>query len=348
MLALGAGSALGLAAAGGAIGWIGRRLAGPDRNVTLVEPAAAATLPPGGDFPTIAGLSPEVTSAEDHYIVDIDLVKPVVEAAGWTLTVKGEVENPLKLTFASLQDGFEVVEDFSVLTCISNEVGGPLVGHSAWGGVRLRDVLEEARPRENTVDVVFTAADGYKDSIPLEAAMDPAVILAVTQNGEPLSQGHGFPCRVRVPAIYGMKNVKWVRSIELVSRDYKGYWMQRGWSDEAIIRTQSRIDVAGDDLAASVGEQTWIAGVAWAGDRGVTKVEVTVDGGRSWNEAELKRPASDISWRLWAYAWTPEESGTAVVMCRATDGTGEVQTTTERPPHPSGASGLHTIEIDVN
>ncbi|MGH2806386.1 MAG: molybdopterin-dependent oxidoreductase, partial [Actinomycetota bacterium] len=326
---------------------IARRLAGPDRNVTLVGPADPAALPSGGDFPEVDGISPEVTSAEDHYIVDIDLVKPLVEAAGWTLTVKGLIANEMKLTFTSLQERYEVVEDLSVLTCISNEVGGPLVGHSAWGGVRLRDVLEEAEPLSDVVDVVFTAADGYKDSIPLEAAMDPSVILAVSQNGEPLTQGHGFPCRVRVPAIYGMKNVKWLRSIELVARDYKGYWMQRGWSDEAIVRTQSRIDVPDHGQTVREGQQMWIAGVAWAGERGVDKVEVSVDGGETWNEAELKRPAAENSWRLWAYRWTPETDGTAVVMCRATDGTGVVQTTRERPPHPSGASGLHTIEVAV-
>lgn len=347
MLAIGAGSALGLAAAGAAIGWIARRLAGPDRNVTLVEPATPATIPPRASFPEIAGLSPEVTSAAKHYVVDIDLVKPLVEVDGWNLAVRGEVDTPLDLTFDSLQSSFEVVEDYSVLTCISNEVGGPLVGHSRWGGVRLADVLEKAGVGDGVMDVVFHAADGYTDSITLEVAMNPNVLLAVAQNGEPLTQSHGFPCRVRIPGIYGMKNVKWLEKIELVTRDYKGYWMRRGWSDVATVRTQSRMDVVADDLNASAGRDTWIAGVAWAGDRGISKVEVSTDGGENWNEAMLKDPISENSWRLWAYRWTPEKAGTATVICRATDGQGEVQPSETTAPHPSGASGRHTVEVSV-
>lgn len=348
VLALGAGSAMGLAVAGGAIGWIARRLSGPNRDVTLVAPAEPATIPDRAPFPEIPGLTPEVTSPDRHYVVDIDLVKPVVEADGWTLAVEGEVDNQLEFTFDSLQSEFEVVENYSVLTCISNEVGGPLVGHSRWAGVRLADVLEEAGVGAGVIDVVFHAADGYTDSIPLEAAMDPNVLLAVAQNGEPLTQNHGFPCRVRIPGIYGMKNVKWLQRIELVKRDYKGYWMRRGWSDVAIVKTQSRIDVAGnDDFEARVGDKTWVAGVAWAGDRGISKVEVSVDGGETWADAMLKDPISETSWRLWAYRWTPESEGKAEVMCRATDGTGELQSAEFTPTHPTGASGRHAVEVSV-
>lgn len=348
MLALGAGSALGLAAAGGAIGWIARRLAGPNRDVTIVAPGSPATIPERAPFPDIPGLSPEVTSAAEHYVVDIDLVKPLVEADTWTLSVLGEVVEPLDFSFDSLQSSFEVVENYSVLTCISNEVGGPLVGHSRWAGVRLADVLERVGVRDGVIDVVFHAADGYTDSIPLEVAMDRNVLVAVAQNGEPLTQQHGFPCRVRIPGIYGMKNVKWLQRIELVKRDYKGYWMRRGWSDVATVRTQSRIDVAGNEnFKWGVGAETWIAGVAWAGDRGISKVEVSVDGGDTWNEAMLKDPISEKSWRLWAYRWTPEDKGTVTVTCRATDGAGEVQPAEFTPPHPSGATGRHTVEVSV-
>jgi DMSO/TMAO reductase YedYZ molybdopterin-dependent catalytic subunit len=347
VLRMGAGGALGIALGGGVLGWFARRFGGgPDRNVNLVAPSEPATVPDRGPFPDVSGLSPEVTSAADHYVVDINFLKPSLEADGWTLTVKGLVDNPLQLDFSTLQRRFEVVEDYSVLTCISNEVGGPLVGHSRWQGIRLRDVLGEARVRDGTVDVAFRAADGYTDSVPLEVAMDPAVIIAVAQNGEPLTQDHGFPCRVRIPAIYGMKNVKWLEEIEAVGHDFKGYWMQRGWSDGAVVKTQSRIDVTPDD--PRVGEQYWIAGVAWAGERGVSRVEVSTDGGGSWENAELKDPVAQASWRLWAYRWTPKERGDHEVACRAVDGDGELQSAATAPPHPAGASGYHSVDVEVS
>ena len=348
VLRLGGTGALAVAAGGGVVGWFLRRVGGPDRNVAIEAPTVPVAPPVQGSFPKVPGISAEVTSAADHYVVDVNLVRPTVEAQGWDLSVTGEVERPLELTFSSMQSRYEVVEDYSVLTCISNEVGGPLVGHSAWRGVRLADVLEDAGPRTGAVDVVFRAADGYTDSIPLEVARDPAVMLAIAQNGEPLTRDHGFPCRVRIPAIYGMKNVKWVQSIEVVDVDYKGYWMKRGWSDRAVVKTQSRIDVAGEDGGATAGRQTWVAGVAWAGERGISKVEVSTDGGRSWTEAELKEPLNgDLSWRLWAYPWTPDRSGEVLVMCRAVDGSGDLQQAEETPPHPSGAGGYHSVAVTV-
>jgi DMSO/TMAO reductase YedYZ molybdopterin-dependent catalytic subunit len=344
---LGAGAATGLVASAGVIGWLLRRLGGPDTNVELVAPVQAAVVPERGAFPEISGLTPEVTSVDDHYVVDINLIPPSVEAEGWNLDVRGEVGSPAQYTFASLQESFEIVEEFAVLTCISNEVGGQLIGHSRWGGVRLAEILEAAGVREGAMDVVFYGADGYTDSIPLEVAMHPTVLVAVSQNGRPLTQAHGFPCRVRVPAIYGMKNVKWLEAIEVVPTDYKGYWMQRGWSDEAVIDTESRIDVAGESNRATVGEETWVAGIAWAGIRGVSKVEVSTDGGTTWAEAMLKDPISPISWRHWAYPWTPSRKGRIAVMARATDGDGRVQVAKEAPPHPDGATGYPVTNVEV-
>ena len=194
---------------------------------------------------------------------------------------------------------------------------------------------------------VARAADGYSDSIPLEVARDPSVILAVSQNRRPLTREHGFPCRLRVPPIYGMKNVKWIESLEVVGADYEGYWQQRGWSDTAVVRTQSRIDVAGVDGSARTGEATWIAGVAWAGDRGVQRVEVSTDGGDTWAEARLRDAIGPLSWRQWVLEWTPERAGAAVIVCRATDGTGATQTEHNAPPHPAGATGWHHVEVTV-
>ena len=348
LLRLGAVTATGIVVGGASVGWLARRFGGPDTDITLVAPASPARPPVRESFPNIPGLSPEITSVDDHYVVDIDLFDPSVEATGWELQVTGLVERPLRLDLTTLQNNFEVVEEYSVMTCISNEVGGGLVGNSAWGGVRLAEVLEEAGVREGAVDVVLRAADRYSDSIPLDVAMQPGTLLAVSQNGAPLTQEHGFPCRLRVPSIYGMKNVKWLTSIEIVDRDYEGYWMVRGWSDEAVVKTESRIDVAGADGSATVGKETWIAGVAWAGSRGVSKVEVSTDSGATWRIATLKEPLADNAWRLWALRWTPERRGATRLLCRATDGEGEVQTKRTAEPHPDGASGYHAVEVEVS
>ena len=347
VLRMGAGAALGIAAGGWVAGLVARSLGGPDTDVDLVAPMIPATTPEASDWPDIPGLSPEITAAADHYVVDINLVQPSVEADGWNLRVLGEVERPAEYDFMSLQRSFDVVQVYSVLCCVSNEVGGDLIGNSAWGGVRLKDVLEAAGVKDEALDVVFRAADGYSDSVPLEVAMQPSVLLAVSQNGAPLTQDHGFPCRVRIPSIYGMKNVKWVESIELTPRDYQGYWQERGWSDVATVRTQSRIDVAGENLSARSGEDTWIAGISWAGGRGISKVEVSTDGGETWNEARLKEPIAEDAWTLWAYRWTPEGNGAVEVVCRSTDGEGRVQTDEEEPPHPAGATGYHRVTVQV-
>ncbi|MEA2487936.1 MAG: hypothetical protein QOF16_1590 [Actinomycetota bacterium] len=337
-----------LAVGGGLLGWIARRISGPDTNVALVAPASPAKIPSRAPFPEIAGLSPEVTSASDHYIVDIDIVAPSVEASSWDLRVHGLVDKPAQYGFQQLQHSFDIVDEYAVLTCISNRVGGGLIGNSKWGGVKLGDVLDVAGVHSDAVDVVFRAADGYADSIPIEVARHPSTILAVSQNDKPLTQDHGFPCRVRVPMIYGMKNVKWLTEIEVVNKDFLGFWQSRGWNDRAVVHTESRIDVAGDHLNASAGNATWIAGVAWAGDREISKVEVSTDGGQTWNEAMLKDALGPLAWRLWAYRWTPEQRGAVRVECRATDGTGAVQTTHQAAPYPSGSSGLNVVEVTVS
>jgi DMSO/TMAO reductase YedYZ molybdopterin-dependent catalytic subunit len=346
-LVVGVGGALGIALGGGVVGWLARRVAGPDTDVALAPPGAPASVPRRPSFPSIEGLSREVTPVPAHYVVDINLLPPVVEARGWSLSVGGDVEERLDLSFEALQNEFEVVEEYAVLACVSNEVGGDLVGHSLWGGVRLADVLGRARPRPGAVDLVLGAADGYSESIPVELASDPGVLLALAQNRRPLTQEHGFPCRLRVPPIYGMKNVKWLESIEVVRSDYEGYWQRRGWSDVATVRTQSRIDVAGREGTARRGQETWIAGVAWAGARGIERVEVSVDGGATWQEAVLRAPIGRLSWRQWALRWTPDRAGPVEVACRATDGHGVVQTEEVAPPHPAGATGYHRVGLDV-
>jgi DMSO/TMAO reductase YedYZ molybdopterin-dependent catalytic subunit len=285
-----------------------------------------------------------VTPAGSHYVVDIDLNDPSVDPGDWRLSVEGLVERPLKLSFEDLQRRFPLVGEYAVLTCISNRVGGPLVGNSLWHGVRLRELLHAAEPRERAREVVFQCADGYTAAIPLEQAVHPSVLVAIAQDGKSLTREHGFPCRLRAPALYGIKNPKWLERLELTDRHYEGFWQQQGWTDSAVVRTESRIDAP---ATAASGKPTWIAGLAWAGLRGISRVEVSTEGGRSWHRARLQQPLSPYAWTRWAYAWTPPHPGRYELICRATDGHGRPQDPVRRPPHPSGASGYHRRGVEV-
>jgi DMSO/TMAO reductase YedYZ molybdopterin-dependent catalytic subunit len=294
-----------------------------------------------GIFPNINGLSLEVTPTPDFYHVSKNVIDPEVDVTGWSLEIKGLVSQPLKLSHADIK-AMESVEEYATLECISNPVGGDLIGNALWKGVRLRDVLERAGIKSGVRDVVLRAADDYSDSIPLDRAMQEGTLLAYEMNGAPLTATHGFPLRLIVPGIFGMKNVKWITQIELVDHDYKGYWQERGWDDRAEYKTMSRIDVP-EATASRAG--TVVAGVAFAGDRGVSRVEVSTDGGTTWQQAELREPLSPYSWVLWQHAWTPNQAGTFKLLVRATDGRGAVQTAEEAEPIPDGASGHHQRTI---
>ncbi len=335
--------ALGFVVAGSVLG----RLVAPTGPAdTVLPPVDRAAAPPRGTpLAGIPGLSPAVTPVADHYVVDVNLVKPVVDPDDWRLLIDGLVDEPLELSLSDLAQRFDVVEEHSVLTCISNEVGGRLVGNSAWTGVRLADVLDAARLRPAARDLRITCADGYTASVTPAAARHPNALVAIGQNGEPLTVEHGFPCRLRLPQLYGMMNAKWVTRIEAVDRDVEGFWAQRGWSDEGTVRTQSRIDVV--TPSPRVGRASQIAGVAWAGDRGIRAVDVSVDGGRSWRRAHLSRPLSPLAWTQWAWAWTPTGAGRYDIVCRAADGDGAWQDARARRPHPAGATGLHRQVVEV-
>ena len=295
-------------------------------------------------WPSIPGLTPEITSVADHYIVEIDITPPVIDAASWRLAVSGLVQRPLALGFDELQRRFELVSEYAVLTCVSNPLGGPLVGNSLWEGVRLSDLLDAAGVSASAWGLAVSCADGYTAGIPLAAALHPASLAAIAQDSQPLTSDHGFPCRLRIPALYGMLNPKWVTDIRVVATPFLGYWVQRGWSRTAVVRTESRIDTP---TGARPGRPTWIAGVAWAGVRGISSVEVSTDAGRSWQSARLHRPLSRWSWTQWAYLWTPPAPGRYQLMARATDGLGQQQDAQPLPPHPSGASGYPTQVVQV-
>jgi DMSO/TMAO reductase YedYZ molybdopterin-dependent catalytic subunit len=273
--------------------------------------------------------SDEVTPTEDFYKVSKNSVDPVVPLAGWKLDVRGAKETT-SYTLAQLRD-LPSITMFATLACISNPVGGDWIGNARWTGVPLSTLLQRAGVGKSTHDVVLRAADGYSDSIPIERALQPLCFLAYEMNGAPLTTGHGFPLRLIVPGIYGMKNVKWITSIELADSDYRGFWQRRGWDDVAQYKLMSRIDIAKDGL---------VAGVAFAGDRGVDSVQVRI-GDEPWRTAELRPALSPITWVLWSLKADVKGKGVMVRMKSSND---EYQIAQPMPPFPEGSSGLHTVK----
>lgn len=318
-------------------------MAGLGRGARLGEAAAAtAPLP---EFDAIEGLSAWVTPNEAFYKVSKNLFDPDLRRSAWALRVYGHVERPFALSLDELRALARPVRQATTLSCISNPVGGDLIGNAYWTGIPLRALLQRAGLRPGVVDIRFEAADGYTDSLPLEKAMEPDTLVAWEMNGEPLPWDHGYPARLIVPGIYGMKNVKWLTAIEAVTHDYKGYWERRGWSDEAVVRTLSRFDVPRSGRRLAGGPVT-VAGIAFAGDRGIRAVQVSFDGGRTWRGAEVEPAPSRLSWVRWRVTWAASSPGRYTLVVRAIDGTGAVQDGTERPALPDGATGYHRISLE--
>ena len=289
--------------------------------------------------------TPEVTPSQDFYSVSKNLMDPAVDAATWKLTLGGLLEQPATLSYEELL-ALPWVEQFLTLECVENPVGGHLIGNALWRGVVLGDLLRPSGIRQGVRKVALRAADGYSDSITLEKALEPGTILAYLMNGEPLAQEHGFPARLLVPGIYGMKNVKWLTAVELVDYDFRGYWQQRGWSDRALILTMSRMDFPRNIEGLAEAEKYGMSGIAFAGDRGVSRVEVSTDGGRSWLPAVLKPALSPYSWVLWSREWSPPP-GSYTLQVRAADGRGEVQSGIQTGPLPNGSTGYHTVSVRI-
>jgi DMSO/TMAO reductase YedYZ molybdopterin-dependent catalytic subunit len=287
-------------------------------------------------------LPPEITPNGDFYKVSKNFADPHVSQIGWSLQIAGLVTNPYSLTFDEIR-AMPAITDYRTLTCISNEIGGDLISNAAWKGVRLKDLLERAGVRSDAVDLMIGASDGYTESFPIAKALTPDVLAVYEMNGARLPDEHGFPLRLLVPDIYGMKNVKWVNRLEPVSSDFKGFWEEQGWSDIAKIKTMSRFDYPRDRDILPTGRNQ-AGGVSFAGARGIQKVEVTVDGGKTWTTATLRKALGQYTWVLWT-AEVDLSEGQHTLMVRATDGAGQTQTDRPAPPLPDGASGWHTITV---
>ena len=347
---LGAAGALGAAGVGAAATgrWLSGRFSAAASRAATMLPKALRPLPaiPGGVDLGIDGVTPFTTPNADFYRIDTALSVPQVDVETWRLRIDGMVGTPLELTFDELLER-EVVEADITMTCVSNEVGGGLVGNARWLGVRLDALLEEAGIDADADQVVGRSVDGYTCGFPTAALDGRDALVAVGMNGEPLPLRHGFPARLIVPGLYGyVSATKWLRQIELTRFDrFDHYWVPRGYAVEAPIKTASRIDTP-RGLARVPAGPTPIAGVAWAQPRGITKVEVRIDDG-DWQPAELGEQLNDDVWRQWVLRWdaTP---GRHTVTVRATDGTGAIQTEERSEPLPDGSSGLHQIVVLVD
>ncbi len=312
-----------------------------------VDPAAA----PGPDASlAVAGLGPVVTPNDTFYRIDTALITPAIDVDTWQLKVTGMVDHEVTLTFAQLVE-MPLIERYVTIACVSNEVGGHLVGNAKWTGVRLSDVLDMAGVQAGATQIVPRSSDGWTAGFPTAWITDPAhprdAMIAIKMNDAPLPAQHGFPARLIVPGLYGyVSATKWLTEIQLTTLEaVDAYWVPRGWAKEAPILTQSRIDVPRGNASVNAGPVA-VAGVAWAPDRGIEKVEVSVDDG-DWQAATLATEIAPTTWVQWKWTWQAT-SGSHVLAVRATDGTGTVQTADVTSPAPDGARGYHRIQVQVS
>ncbi|HLE85017.1 MAG TPA: molybdopterin-dependent oxidoreductase [Thermoanaerobaculia bacterium] len=294
------------------------------------------------------GTRPEYTPLKDHYKVFIRTEPEEVDGERWRLEVTGRVDRPLRLTLGELRSRYPVHDQYVTLSCISGRVGTGLIGTTLWSGARLQDVLADAGLRDGARFLHVRSADGYYETVDLELVRaDPRILLCYDWDGHPLPSDHGFPLRIWLPDRYGMKQPKWIESIEVSSEYVPGYWVERNWDREARMKATSVIDTVAVAAAQDMGGRRLIpvGGIAHAGARGISRVEVRVDGG-PWQEAKLRAPLSETTWVLWRHDWPfAEGDHTFEVRCAEADGTPQIEE--RRPQRPSGATGLHRLEMET-
>lgn len=293
-------------------------------------------------------MAKEITPNDEFYLTSYSDRIPRLDENTFRLTVEGLLEEPYSLSMKDIR-GMKDKTEFVTLECIGNQLGGDAIGNALWEGVTLNKIIRKAKPRKGIVKTVFHAEDGYTDSIPFELSLSDDVFLAYRMNGEPLPQAHGFPLRAIVPGIYGMKNVKWISKIELVDHDYKGFWEKKGWSDEAVIPIKSQILMPMDGKTIPFGPYI-VGGIAYAGRHGISGVQVSFDGGDTWENAEIKEPLSKWAWVLWRIDWTPPKEGSYTVTVRGIDRAGNVQEEDDSlfsRAYPDGVKGHHSVKVKV-
>src|SRR6266702_1555242 len=292
-----------------------------------------------------------ITPNDLFYCVTKNVIDPRVNVDLWHLEVNGLVQNPRTYRFLDLK-GFNIVEQETTLMCISNGLDAGLISNAVWKGVPLRDLLDQAVPFSNAARVRLHGVDNYTDTILLEKAMEPTTLLAYEMNGVPLPHRHGYPLRVIVPGYFGEKHVKWLTRIEVTDANAKGFYETQGWGPDFIAPTRSRIDVPDHESRFSISELRGaieVKGVAFGGDRGISRVELSFDDGESWDEADIYYAGGDLAWSLWSAheGWLPDDLGDYTIVVRATDGEGAVQEWEEDRSPYSGVTGFHKIVVHV-
>lgn len=295
------------------------------------------------------GTRPELTPVKQHYRIDIDSVPPVVKEDEWTLKFTGLVDSPVEMTLSDIRTKYEPNNQFVTLACISNPLGGDLTSTTRWTGVSLQKMLADVKLQANATHLKVTSADGFDEFVDLETINnDERIMLAYEWDGLPLEVKHGFPLRIYIPNHYGMKQPKWITEIEAVDAWEPGYWVRRGWDKDAVMKATSVIDTVAVDMRVTGDDDIMkipVGGIAHAGSRGISKVEVKVDD-NPWTEAQLRQPISETTWVIWRYDW-PFEKGDHIFYVRCYEGDGTVQIQEFASTAPSGASGVDSMRISA-
>ncbi len=311
-------------------------------SATHPLPNASASVKPA------PGTRPEFTPLEEHYRIDINTIPPVIDAKQWRLKFEGLITKPVSMTLDEIRN-YEPIHQFITISCISNPVGGDLIGTTRWTGVSMQKLLPKLALKPEASHLKISSVDGFYEVVPLDIIRnDERIMLTYAWDGVPLLTGHGFPLRIYIPDVYGMKQPKWIETIEAIDHWEPGYWVVRGWDKVAQMKATSVIDTIAVDsiITNEKGEKLVpIGGIAHAGARGISKVELKVDDS-SWQEAELRTPLSNLTWVIWRYNW-PFKSGNHNFTVRCFDGSGTPQIVTPGPPDPSGATGLFSVRRTV-
>jgi DMSO/TMAO reductase YedYZ molybdopterin-dependent catalytic subunit len=308
------------------------------------EGAPGAAPFPNANDPVVPapGTRPEYTPLKDHYKVFIRTEPSIIDGASWVLPVTGLVANPLMLTIDDLRNNYQARDQYVTLRCISGRIGTGLISTTQWTGVSLQELLADAQVQSGARYLYITSDDGFYETVDLELInSDERIMLCYAWDGNPLPQDHGFPLRIWIPDRYGMKQPKWITGIEVTDEYKEGYWVERNWDEVARVKTTSVIDTVAVDAIADNGDQRLvpIGGIAYSGARGISQVQVRVDGG-SWQDAQLRAPLSETTWVIWRYDW-PFAAGEHTFEVRCFEGDGTPQITESSDARPDGATGIH-------
>ncbi len=322
-----------------------------EAELASIEPEVPGSGPmidlPNEDDPVkpVLGTRPEYTAVRDHYKIFIRSQPTVIDGDAWELPISGLVENPVSLNLTDIMNRYEPRSEFVTLTCISNRVGGDLISTTYWTGASLQEILADVRPTSEARYLFIKSGDGFFETVDLDLiAQDERIMLAYAWDGRPIPFDHGFPLRIWLPDRYGMKQPKWITEIDVI-RDYRaGYWVERNWDQVARIHATSVIDtISVDSVITNDDGQKLIpvGGIAFAGARGISKVEIRVDEDGPWQEAQLRSPLSETTWVIWRYEW-PFQEGRHTFEVRCVEADGTPQIVEEASPRPSGATGIHS------